>query len=76
MKEQPQFLKTYNAKADNWENIRNGFIGVAAAIYVYNLVDALVTDGAKRTIVKKNTAFKFAPVAFENGVGLSAVYEF
>ena len=76
MKEQPQFLKTYNAKADNWENIRNGFIGVAAAIYVYNLVDALVTDGAKRTIDKKNTAFKFVPVAFENGVGLSAVYEF
>ena len=76
MKEQPKFAKTYNSKADNWQNVRNGFLIGAGAIYVYNLIDAIVADGAKRTIVKKNTAFRFAPVAYENGAGVSVAYQF
>lgn len=76
MKEQPKFAKTYNSKADNWQNVRNGFFIGSGAIYVYNLIDAIVADGAKRTIVKKNTAFRFAPVAYENGAGVSVAYQF
>ena len=38
MHEQPKHQQTYNTKADNWENVRNGFIGAAAALYVYNIV--------------------------------------
>lgn len=76
MKEQPRFYKTYNTKADNWQNVRNGIICAAAAVYVYNLVDAIVADGAKRTIVEKNTAFRLSPVVYNDGAGLSVVYEF
>ena len=76
MKEQPRFYKAYNTKADNWQNIRNGIICAAAAVYVYNLVDAIVADGSKRTIVEKNTAFRLSPVVYNDGAGLSVVYEF
>ena len=51
-------MKTYNTKADNCENIRNICIGGAAALYVYNLIDAIAANGAKRVIIKKkNTRY-------------------
>lgn len=77
MKENPKHLKTYNTKADNWENIRNVFIGAAASLYVYNLVDALVANGRKRTIVRKaKTQFSFAPVASPEYNGLLLTINF
>ena len=71
MHEQPDHLQTYNTKADNWENVRNGFIGAAAALYVYNIVDALVANGRKRAVVEKSVRFSMAPALGEcNGVSL------
>lgn len=72
MKEQPQHQQTYNTKADNWENVRNGFIGAAAALYVYNIVDALVANGRKRAVVDKRVRFSMAPALGDcNGVSLA-----
>ena len=74
MKEQPRFAQTYNTKSDNWENGRNICIGAAAALYVYNLIDAVATKGAKRVVVKKaRPQFAFYPVADmqQTGVALS-----
>lgn len=73
MREQPKHLETYNTKADNWENIRNVCIGGAAALYVYNLVDALVANGRKRSIRhKKPAAFALYPCAGDcNGMTLA-----
>ena len=53
MKEQPRYKEKYNTKADNWKNIRNGVIGAAAAIYLYNLIDASIAPGRRRVIVKQ-----------------------
>ena len=77
MKEQPQHIKTYNTKADNCENIRNICIGGAAALYVYNLVDAIAPNGAKRVIIKKkNGNLSINPISspFYNGVNMA--YQF
>ena len=60
MREQPKHLETYNTKADNWENVRNVCIGGAAALYVYNLIDALVVNGRKRTIRQKQKSVNLA----------------
>lgn len=70
--EQPQHAKTYNTKADNCENIRNVCIGGAAALYVYNLVDALVANGRKRSLKRGSVRLAAYPTVGEsNGITLA-----
>lgn len=76
MKEQPSHLKTYNTKADNWENVRNVCIGGAAALYVYNLIDALVADGRERAVVRKQKYLTVQPVVSPDCNGVSLAYHF
>lgn len=79
MKEQPKFLKEYNRKADNWETGRNICIGVAAGVWVYNIVDAAVAKGARRVVVSKagGRGVAMAPFATpEGGAGVSLSYRF
>lgn len=72
MREQPKHLDTYNTKADNWENIRNVCIGGAAALYVYNLIDAMVANGRKRSKTHKEVRMALYPTAGDcNGVTLA-----
>ncbi len=72
MREQPKHLETYNTKADNWENVRNVCIGGAAALYVYNLIDALVANGRKRSTTYKQVRMALYPVAGDcNGMTLA-----
>ena len=72
MREQPQHLKTYNTQADNWENVRNVCIGGAAALYVYNLIDALVANGRKRSTTRKAVSLATYPSAGDcNGMSLA-----
>ena len=72
MREQPKHLKTYNTKADNWENVRNVCIGGAAALYVYNLIDALVANGRKRSITHKQVRMALCPAVGDcNGMTLA-----
>lgn len=71
MYEQPNHLQTYNTRADNWENVRNGFIGAAAALYLYNIVDVLVANGRKRTVVNRPVHLSMIPALGEcNGMSL------
>lgn len=48
VKEQPQFAKKYNTKSNNWATGRNLMIGLAGAMYVYNLIDAAISNGARK----------------------------
>lgn len=66
--EQPKNALYYSQQADNWENGRNIAIGATAAIYVYNIIDAIAAKGAKRVIVKKrNTSYSAVPTIMSNG---------
>lgn len=76
IREQPQHMKTYNTKADNCENIRNICIGAAAALYLYNLVDAIVAPGAKRILVHKQRNFSFTPIIDKSYTGMGIAFNF
>lgn len=47
-------IRSYKNSADNFAMGRNVCIGALAALYVYNLVDAIVAPGARRVLVRKN----------------------
>lgn len=78
MKEQPRFAKDYNTKANNWETARNVCIGAAAAVWVYNIVDAAVARGSRRVKVKRagGGGFAMVPMYSSEGSGVSLVYRF
>lgn len=77
MKEQPSHASTYNSRADNWETGRNVCIGVAAALYVYNLVDAAVANGAKRVVVNpRKVRLSVAPTVVDNAAGIGFALNF
>lgn len=54
----------YTDKANMWQNVRNGFIAATAAVYVWNVVDALAAKGAR--YVKQGSA-QFALAPYTNG---------
>lgn len=45
--------RAYATKRDHFATGRNICIGAVAALYVYNLIDAIVAPGARRVIVKQ-----------------------
>jgi len=67
--------QTYRTRASNCKNIRNGFIAGAAAVYVYNLIDAIAAPGA-RWLKTTNGELSFYPSVTADGVGLSVAYHF
>lgn len=75
MRSQPNFAKQYKTKVDNYETARNCCIGAAAAIYVYNLIDAIVAPGTKRVVVKPRN-MHFIPVASKDFSGVTFSYNF
>ena len=76
-KEQPKFFKEYNTKSNNYEIGRNVCIGAAAALYVYNLIDAVASKGARRVIVKKQRYnFALHPVVGLGEAGVSMALNF
>lgn len=77
MQEQPKHAAEYNSLADSWETGRNICIGAAAAVYVYNLIDAFVATGAKRVIVKKgNASLAALPYVDGKSVGMGFALKF
>lgn len=75
MRSQPNFARQYKTKVDNYETARNCCIGAAAAIYVYNLIDAIVAPGTKRVVVKPRN-MQFTPVASKDFSGVTLSYRF
>ena len=77
MFEQPKYASIYNSRMDTWETARNLCIGVAGAIYVVNLIDALATKGAKRVIVKNdqvNISLHPYADAHTSGIGMALTF--
>lgn len=77
MREKPQHFDFYRNKKSQWETGRNVAIGVTAALYVYNLIDAAVAPGRRRVVVKNRSYnYTLAPVVYENGAGVGLAFNF
>lgn len=72
---QPQYAKQYKARVDNYETARNCCIGAAIAVYVYNLIDAIVAPGARRVVVEPRN-LQFSPMASAELTGITMTYNF
>jgi hypothetical protein len=68
--------KTYINNADNWQNIRNGFIAGAAALYVWNVIDGMVAKGKKHVIVLGDNTLRIAPYATPYAGGIALALNF
>jgi hypothetical protein len=67
-------IKAYAGKADTMTNIRNLCITAAAALYIYNVVDAIVAPGNKYLVTPRLT---FVPVTGDASyTGLALVLNF
>lgn len=70
-------IRSYQTKVNQFATIRNICIGGAAAIYVWNIVDALVSPGASHILFNNNDRVSMSPTTYHNGgVGISATYNF
>lgn len=78
MKEQPQFAQTYNTKANNYETARNICLGGAAAVWLYNIIDAAYAKGKRRIVVKPGSSkgFTLAPIISPTEKGVMLAYHF
>ena len=77
MQEQPKHASEYNSLADTWETGRNICIGAAAAIYIYNIIDAFASTGAKHVVVQKGHASLSAvPYVDDSSVGVCLALKF
>ncbi len=72
--------RTYATKRDHFATGRNICIGAVAALYVYNLIDAIVAPGARRVVVKKRlngNTYAFVPTVLEgNAPGMAVAMTF
>jgi hypothetical protein len=71
-----QKITAYADYANNYATGRNICIGAAAALYVYNLIDAIGAPGAKRIVRIKNSNYTFMPVATPDYAGLKLAIHF
>ena len=74
-------IKTYSTKADHFATARNICIGAAAALYVYNLIDAIAAPGARRIVVHRRNGngqtYSFVPAVMPDGsAGMIAAVTF
>ena len=78
MKEQPGFAVSYNNKKKNYETARNVCIGAAAAVWLYNIIDAAAAKGSRKIIVEPTNGnyLSIHPVATPSAAGLSLTYNF
>jgi len=70
-----QARQNYINKADNMQNLRNGFIAGALAVYAWNVVDGIVAKGKKHVEVG-HVAMRFAPFATPEAGGLAMNVQF
>ena len=65
----------YTDKANMWQNVRNGFIAATAAVYVWNVIDALTAKGA-RYVKQGSVQFALAPYTNGETVGFAMNVKF
>ena len=69
-------IKSYMNSRDNCENIRNGFIVGATALYVWNVIDGMVAKGKKRSHTMGDTQLRFSPYFTPQNSGVAFALNF
>jgi hypothetical protein len=64
-------IRQYSSKAQNMSTIRNVCIGALGALYLYNVIDAIASHGAKRIIFLDSHKAPFFSVAPNQFGGMS-----
>jgi len=67
--------REYATRRDNFETARNVCIGALGALYIYNLIDAIVAPGARRVLVKERpggVSYAIAPSITPEGYPVMA----
>lgn len=67
--------QNYINKADNMENLRNGFIAGAAAIYLWNIIDGIAAKG-KQHILIGQSQLRITPYALPQAAGVRLCLKF
>ena len=64
-----ELINSYATKRDHYAAARNVCIGAAAALYIYNLIDAIAAPGARRIIVgkRRNIDYSLSPAVAADG---------
>lgn len=62
-------IRRYSTRADHYATARNVCIGAAAALYLYNLIDAVSAPGARRLIVRNGNRPSYALAPTFTGEG-------
>lgn len=68
----PEHLRIYSRRISNFSMARNVCIGATAALYVWNLIDAVVAPGARRIVV--TPAMNFGGYSLSDGDGRDDVF--
>lgn len=74
----PDVEGSWRSKANGWRNFRNISLGLAGGLYVYNILDAALSKGARQVVVKKRRqqTLTFTPVATPEGGGIALTLSF
>ena len=67
-----ELINSYATRRDHFATARNICIGAVAALYVYNLIDAIAAPGAQRAVVRKQRHYAFMPAVSSAGDPLVA----
>lgn len=69
----PEYAGSWRSKMIGWRNFRNGAIGAAAALYIYNLIDAATSEGGRKlNVIKPGSGnFSLTPWVVPDFAGLS-----
>lgn len=59
---------TYTDRANSWTDVRNGCIAAAAIVYVWNVVDAAISKGARHVVINQ---IAFTPYATTESAGFA-----
>lgn len=57
----PKHAVQYADMADTWQNVGYGFIGIAAAVYIYSLIDVIAVRPSDSAINKVMESLTFVP---------------
>ncbi len=68
--------KQYADKANMFTTVRNISIGAAAAVYVWNVLDAIVSRGSNHSVRTNSTSWNLIPVVTDESVAFSVNYNF